>query len=704
MQGRLRSGPAAARALLAVALTAALTGCGVVAGTAQPPAADPSHSGTPGGASGAAGLAQAGRAQVIAAWDAVLRPLPASTPEDLTALQFLNASDGWVGAPDLVGRTVNGGAAWIWHAVAGFTPSSIAFATAQVGWLAGTTAACAGGKAAAAECDAVVLGSTDGGATWTEEASALCGISGEPCGAGEKVVTAGGTAWALLGCGQGSGHTCASLWAGGGADGWRDIPLPSGFQPSDLALVSADEGWLAGVTCAPGGAGPGVCPAALLHTTDDGRSWTAAALPDPGTGGGLLSFADAEHGWFVPAATDCTMGGCWHAALATADGGRTWAAVPSTYGRSGFQQQILLLPGGYGWAAVGAGAGIGLGAVAMTADGGRTWSSAGDAQHWSIVAVAAPSPADVWALGSQKLPAVSGGSTPAFLVHSADGGRTWAQVLPVPVPTDGIDFVSGTAGFGIGTASDPGAVLQTADGGAHWSLVATQAGTDATLTALSFTDAQDGWAAGWTAGADPDADGAPVLLRTADGGRIWTVARRPPDTIMGLDFFKPDLGWLVTTAAAGGGTPAVLQSLTASAGAVTASAAGRVPVDSQLLGVGFASAAVGWALDFDAGGDAEVLQMTADGGADWSPAATFADPNASAAFPSGATSGWVVRPESSGTLLAFSSDGGQTWVQYRLAGLRNVAAMAFAGDRAWLLAATGIWTSQDGGEVWSQVA
>lgn len=66
-----------------------------------------------------------------------------------------------------------------------------------------------------------------------------------------------------------------------------------------------------------------------------------------------------------------------------------------------------------------------------------------------------------------------------------------------PAPTAAISFVSPVVGYGLGAAGDRGAILRTADGGALWTVVGhlpngAAAGSGPDL--LAFTDAQRGWA------------------------------------------------------------------------------------------------------------------------------------------------------------------------------------------------------------------
>ena len=108
-----------------------------------------------------------------------------------------------------------------------------------------------------------------------------------------------------------------------GATGPTGGRVPAGFQPVSATFASASEGWLLGAVPCTGGA----CSAAIVRTTDGGRTWAGIPAPESvvlppdeaaGPGGVVrgLRFANALDGWaFGPAL------------FATHDGGSTWQRV-----------------------------------------------------------------------------------------------------------------------------------------------------------------------------------------------------------------------------------------------------------------------------------------------------------------------------------------------------------------------------------------
>lgn len=97
-----------------------------------------------------------------------------------------------------------------------------------------------------------------------------------------------------------------------------------------------------------------------------------------------------------------------------------------------------------------------------------------------------------------------------------------AKIVPHPsiiAPLAGQSLLLGAAWAGprLVTVGDRGHILLSDDQGGHWRQV--PAPCDATLTAVFFIDARQGWAVGHDA----------TILRTRDGGETWTLQNFKPD-------------------------------------------------------------------------------------------------------------------------------------------------------------------------------
>ncbi|HSW07315.1 WD40/YVTN/BNR-like repeat-containing protein [Aquabacterium sp.] len=106
---------------------------------------------------------------------------------------------------------------------------------------------------------------------------------------------------------------------------------------------------------------------------------------------------------------------------------------------------------------------------------------------------------------------------PAALVPAAEPASKAAGLVPavrVAHATQATMLAATRAGARIVAVGDHGVVLLSDDGGKSFRQ-AQQVPVDVTLTAVSFADAQQGWAVGH----------AGVVLHTADGGETWALQR-----------------------------------------------------------------------------------------------------------------------------------------------------------------------------------
>jgi len=163
---------------------------------------------------------------------------------------------------------------------------------------------------------------------------------------------------------------CIMTTADGGAT-WKRVPAPSlppalqgegAFAASgtNIAVLGTREAWI--------GTGA-AAKARVLHTTDQGRSWTVADTPlAAGQSSGIFSiaFRDAQHGIVVGGDYSKEKDAVDNAAMTT-DGGRTWKLVR---GLSGFRSVVAYVPGAARTAIVA----IGPAGSDYSNDDGVTWT------------------------------------------------------------------------------------------------------------------------------------------------------------------------------------------------------------------------------------------------------------------------------------------------------------------------------------------
>jgi photosystem II stability/assembly factor-like uncharacterized protein len=100
------------------------------------------------------------------------------------------------------------------------------------------------------------------------------------------------------------------------------------------------------------------------------------------------------------------------------------------------------------------------------------------------------------------------------LLHSGDGGRTWArQTTGTSQSIENIFFLDADRGWAVGWA---GTILRTANGGRTWEQIKSSAASWS-LNSVYFRDAKNGWAVGF----------AGQILRSRDGGATWDTQNSP---------------------------------------------------------------------------------------------------------------------------------------------------------------------------------
>lgn len=310
--------------------------------------------------------------------------------------------------------------------------------------------------------------------------------------------TDGGAKWALLPGGQVDNSV------------WRIVGLwffdaQRGLATSEGAWMRTDDGgrtWTAAAWSpptpnvnlhfTPDGSGWGTYGDQLLHSTDRGAHWQAVAIPR----GSLtqVQFIDANRGWVQVHACDFSgdFSGCKYELHATLDGGQTWAV------RSLPSQSVSL------WRFADAQAGVIVGYDSRSAqvvcwattDGGSTWAASSVPPSASVGGFFGLKFLDArngWVL-------LAGGDsafnkTTTSLLRTRDGGRSWVDLgrLPTGARLHDFAFANANDGWIVGAG---GLVLRTRDGGDHWQVQATQAGSGRDLNVVVAVDAATVWIGG----------------------------------------------------------------------------------------------------------------------------------------------------------------------------------------------------------------
>jgi photosystem II stability/assembly factor-like uncharacterized protein len=306
--------------------------------------------------------------------------------------------------------------------------------------------------------------------------------------------TNGGTTWAL----QTSGTT---------------------LQLNGLDFVDVNNGW------AVGGSDYPTDSTVILHTTDGGTTWTAQTS-DTTYPLYEVSFVDANHGWAVGGIGDVEHGyGC---IVHTTDGGGTWTYQysDSTYPL----YAVDFVDANTGWAAGGwvdqsPGPLDDAELILHTTNGGATWTTQTTETTYPMNDVFFLDANNGWAVGGFE------GFEHAYgcIVHTTDGGNTWMTQIndggswPRPIYSC-VAFADANNGWALSqhlwyNGSEWTGILHTTDGGETWAQQNVGLLGNYGFSGVTFADANNGWAVG-TRTISQDST-CSIILHTANGGEVW---------------------------------------------------------------------------------------------------------------------------------------------------------------------------------------
>ncbi len=259
----------------------------------------------------------------------------------------------------------------------------------------------------------------------------------------------------------------------GGAT-WTSQSYPSGLGLSDGELVSISCPTISVCFVVGWGNKSSTDGAVILATTNGGATWTSQSYPS-----GLGLSSGFLQGLACPSSSSCFAvgaGGSGAVILATTNGGATWTSqsYPSGLGLSSGQLIDVACASSSSCFAVGAG---GSGAVILvTTNGGATWTSQSypsglGLSSGVLIGLACPSSSSCFAVG--------GGGSGAVILATTNGGATWtSQSYPSGLGLssgflNGLACPSSSSCFAVGPENDatsssssgPAVILATTDGG-----------------------------------------------------------------------------------------------------------------------------------------------------------------------------------------------------------------------------------------------
>jgi photosystem II stability/assembly factor-like uncharacterized protein len=380
-----------------------------------------------------------------------------------------------------------------------------------------------------------------------------------------------------------------------------------------VCFIDKNTGWIAGDFTYEN-------KSSIIKTINGGNSWIAQII----VGYRILAihFVNSNIGWAV---------GVSGAILKTTDGGTTWVA--QTSGTSYTFYGVYFTDVNTGWA-VGQ-----VGMIYKTIDGGTTWFAQTSNTTNPLTNIFMINTNTGWAVGAS-----------GTLVKTTNGGTNWiVQTSGTTNDLRDIRFSNSNNGWAVGLS---GTIIKSTDWGSTWATLTS--GTSLELRSINMVDANTGF----VVGGKYLASGPGIILKTTNGGNIWTTLLNYTYGFNSAYFINSTIGWVV-------GENGTILKTTNGGISWTIQTSGTT---SPLYGVFFTDSNNGWA----AGGPGTIIKTT-NGGTTWTTLTSGTTDWLYAIFFTDINNGYVATGV--GNVLK-TTNGGTTWTSY-LAGGNNLKSLYF---------------------------
>lgn len=303
-----------------------------------------------------------------------------------------------------------------------------------------------------------------------------------------------------------------------GQGGWFLQNNPTNTRGVSTKFVSATEGWI------------NLSSNALLHTTNGGANWNVVVpnATDITVGfdasGQTMSFINSSTGWVLKTLSNSNEDALGAVVYKTINGGATWnrTVLSSTIGDVAVQLQFV--DANHGWALV-YNMGTGTPTFLKTTDGGTTWTTTNGGGIFYYVNATI---GYAFAAGPNMLP-------PYTIYKTTDGGTNWTPqwVDTTAGELSAIQFTDANNGWIVGRN---GKIFKTTNGGVNWSALVYN--SNYRNNDVFFINSNVGWIA-----SDPQGSN-PVMLHTTNGGLSWTEESLPFNSkVCSMYFWDANNGW-----------------------------------------------------------------------------------------------------------------------------------------------------------------
>ena len=527
--------------------------------------------------------------------------------------------------------------------------NSVHFVDDKIGWAVGNSG--------------VILYTTDGGTTWTEQTSSVTTALNSVHFVNDKI------GWVV-------GNSGVILYTTDGGTTWTEQTSSVTTALNSVHFVNDKIGWVVGNS--------GV----ILYTTDGGTTWTGQTSTVTST---LQSvhFADNTFGWVV---------GEGGVILHTVNSGQAW--TKQIIDNSDFLNSVHFVDHNYGWA-ISSGSDA---AIFFTANGGATWTEQtipnGDNLEVLLNSVHFTNSNNGLIVGSYV------DSDVGFILYTTNGGVTWTeQTSNVPTNLRSVQFTDSNKALVVGGNGNDQVILHltmplgdtitltpmnsinicgdNADCEQHLS--------DTHLQSVHFTDRNNGWIVG----------GSNAILQTTDGGNTWTgQTSTNGNNLNSVHFPNINNGWAV------GVTSLFPQGVIQHTDEIVPAWTGQNIPDTVtgpniLNSVHFANDDIGWAVGLNYAPQRGVILYTVDGGDTWIEQTSNVNTELQSVHFVDDDIGWAVG--NSGVILR-TVDAGTTWTGQTSDVTSTLHSVHFVDDNnGWVVGVNGvILHTTNGGETWTK--